>query len=371
VALTPGKKLSVVPAFMPDGVSKSGYAYVLESTDYNVYKAIFMLQSAGVIVQSAARPFSAVFNGKSKFFGYGSISIPVGLQRISPDSVYKAVDKVSKSCGIAIHGVSTGFSSGGIDLGSNYMRTLKKPEAAMIIGPGVSPPEAGEIWHLLDQRLQMPVTKLDVLTLPRVNLSRYNTLIMVSGIYSLLDKTQTDKIKAWVQDGGTLITIKTGSEWAIRNGMTKEKLLVDSAKPSQLRYNFDEASDREGAKAMGGSIFTVDLDTTHPIGYGFTSRKVSVYRNGATYLLPSTSPYTTVAQYTANPLVGGYVHPESMKKIKNSAAILVGSEGRGRVILFADDPNFRGTWYGTNKLFLNALFYGNIMVNTPQGSEER
>ncbi len=265
--------------------------------------------------------------------------------------------------------VSTGFSAGGIDLGSNYMRTLKKPEAAMIIGAGVAPPEAGEIWHLLDQRLQMPVTKLDVLTLPRVNLSRYNTLIMVSGNYALLDKTLTDKIKTWVQEGGTLITIKTGSEWAIQNGMTKEKLLVDSSKPAPLRFNFDEASDREGAKAMGGSIFTVDLDTTHPIGYGFTSRKVSVYRNGATYLLPSASPYTTVAQYTANPLVGGYVHPESMKKVKNSAAILVGSEGRGRVILFADDPNFRGTWYGTNKLFLNALFYGNIMVNAPQGNE--
>ncbi len=367
--LTPGKKLTVAPVAAPGTVAKSGYAYVLEASDYNVHKAIYLMQSAGVFVQSATRPFTATIDGKPKFFGYGSLSIPVGLQRISADSIYRVVDNVSKACGITIHGISTGFSTGGIDLGSNYMRTLKKPEAAMIIGAGVAPPEAGEIWHLLDQRLQMPVTKLDILTLPRVNLSRYNTLIMVSGNYSLLDKTLTDKIKTWVQEGGTLITIKTGSEWAIKNGMTKEKLLVDSSKPAPLRFNFDEASDREGAKAMGGSIFTVDLDTTHPIGYGFTSRKVSVYRNGATYLLPSASPYTTVAQYTANPLVGGYVHPASMKKVKNSAAILVGSEGRGRVILFADDPNFRGTWYGTNKLFLNALFYGNIMVNAPQGNE--
>jgi hypothetical protein len=367
--LTPGKKLTAAPVAAPGSVVKSGYAYVLEATDYNVHKAIYQLQSAGVFVQSATRPFTATIDGKPKFFGYGSLSIPVGLQRISADSIYRVVDNVSKACGITIHSLSTGFNAGGIDLGSNYMRTLKKPEAAMIIGTGVAAPEAGEIWHLLDQRLQMPVTKLDILTLPRVNLSRYNTLIMVSGNYALLDKALTDKIKDWVQEGGTLITIKTGSEWAIRNGMTKEKLLVDSSKPAPLRFNFDEASDREGAKAMGGSIFTVDLDTTHPIGYGFTSRKVSVYRNGATYLVPSVSPYTTVAQYTANPLVGGYVHPESMKKVKNSAAILVGSEGRGRVILFADDPNFRGTWYGTNKLFLNALFYGNIMVNAPQGNE--
>ena len=117
----------------------------------------------------------------------------------------------------------------------------------------------------------------------------------------------------------------------------------------------------EGSKALGGSIFRVDLDTTHPIGFGFTNRKVSIYRNGQTYLVPSTNPYSTVAQYTDNPLIAGYLHPTSAKKIKNSAAILVSSEGSGRVIMFSDNPNFRGTWYGTNKLFLNALFYGNNM----------
>ena len=32
----------------------------------------------------------------------------------------------------------------------------------------------------------------------------------------------------------------------------------------------------------------------------------------------------------------------------------------GSVILFADNPNFRGYWYGTNKLFLNALFFSRL-----------
>jgi hypothetical protein len=30
-----------------------------------------------------------------------------------------------------------------------------------------------------------------------------------------------------------------------------------------------------------------------------------------------------------------------------------------------DDPNFRGFWYGTNKLFLNALFFGSVVEATP------
>ena len=144
---------------------------------------------------------------------------------------------------------------------------------------------------------------------------------------------------------------------------------VDTAKATPRRRDFDMAVHIEGAKSMGGSIFRADLDTTHPIGFGFTNRTISLYRNGLTFLQPSSNPYSTVVQYTSNPLIGGYVHDSTLKKIKNSAAIVVGGEGSGRVIMFSDNPNFRGTWYGTNKLFLNALFYGgNITV--PQVASE-
>ncbi len=348
-------------------VTKSNYVYVFELTDYNAHKAIHMLQTGGAMVQSAFRPFTALIDGKTKSFGYGSVVLPVNLQNISPDSLYRLVSKTSSASGIAMHAIGTGYNEAGIDMGSNYVRTLKKPEVAMIIGNGVAAPEAGEIWHLLDQRLQMPITKLDILILGRANLSRYNTLIMVSGNYTLLDKTVTDKIKTWVQNGGTLITIKTGTEWAIKNGFTKEKLVTtDTAKGTPKRQLFDNASEIEGAKAMGGSIFKVDVDTTHPIGFGFTQKNVSWYRNGLTFLQPSANPYSTVAQYTANPLIGGYIHSTTLKKVQNSAAILVGAEGSGRVILFSDNPNFRGTWYGTNKLFLNALFFGGN-VGVPAG----
>ena len=364
-------RVIVTPHLSPDAV-KSNYVYVFELTDYNAHKAIHILQTGGAIVQSAFRPFTATLNnGKTKTFGYGSIVLPVNLQNISPDSLYKLVRKASYASGITIQSISTGYNAGGIDMGSNYVRTLKKPEAAMIIGTGVAATEAGEIWHLLDQRLQMPITKIDILNLGRANLSRYNTLIIVSGNYTLLDKTLTDKIKTWVQNGGTLITLKTGTEWAIKNGFTKEKLVVtDSTKGTPRRQLYDNATEIEGAKAMGGSIFNVDVDTTHPIGFGLTHKNVSWYRNGLTFLQPSANPYSTVAQYTANPLIGGYIHPTTLKKVQNSAAILVGTEGSGRVIMFSDDPNFRGTWYGTNKLFLNALFFGgNMSVPAISGEE--
>jgi len=366
-----GSRITGLPATMPAIPQKSSYAYVMSNTDYNIHKVIYALQDKGVIVQSSFRPFAAMVNGSQKKFGYGSIVISVQQQNISADSLHRAVAAATTLSGVRVYSLSTGYNAGGIDLGSGYIRTLQKPEALMIIGTGVGASEAGFIWHLLDQRLQMPITKIDILNMSRANLNRYNTMIMVSGNYSLLDTIITNKIKAWVQAGNTLITIKGGTEWAIRNRFTREKLLpADTAKGVTLRRDFDMAVHIEGAKALGGSIFRVDLDTTHPIGFGFTNRKVSVYKNGLTFLQPSSNPYSTVAQFTNDPLIGGYIHPTTLKKVKNAAAILVSNEGSGRVILFSDDPNFRGTWYGTNKLFLNAIFYGSN-ISVPQLTAEK
>ena len=355
------EKVNAPLVFNNTSIVKSNYAYLVNNTDYNIHQFIYALQSEGVFVQTATRTFSTNINGENKNFGYGSIIISVQQQKVGADELYNIISKASVAANIKVHTVATGYSNSGIDLGSNYIKTLKKPEAAMIIGNGVAASEAGEIWHLLDQRLHMPITKIDILNFSRVRLERYNTLVMVSGAYNFLDKNSVDKIKAWVQNGNTLITIKSGADWAIKNGFTKFKLAVDST-TTKGRFDYDRASDMEGAKALGGSIFSIDLDTTHPIGYGFSKRKVSVYKNNSTFFQNSTSAYNTIAQYTNTPLVGGYLHPNSLKMIKNSPSILVGAEGSGRVILFADEPNFRGTWYGTNKLFLNALFLGSIMA---------
>jgi len=95
------------------------------------------------------------------------------------------------------------------------------------------------------------------------------------------------------------------------------------------------------------------------LGFGYTRRKLPVYRNSTIWLAPGKSPYGTIAKYTSNPYIDGFITKENLETfLKPSASLIVSSIGRGRIILFADNPNFRGSWYGTNKLFLNALFLG-------------
>jgi hypothetical protein len=345
---------------------RSDYAYLLDLRDYDAHRAIYQLQEKELIVKIAFRPFTFSIDGQARDFSRGAVIIPVQQQKLSAEAVHQAVQAASQDCGLEILPVQSGLSIQGIDLGSTFARPLKKPKALMIVGPGVSSYEAGEVWHLLDQRVGMPIAKVEASRLKNLKLADYTAMVMVSGSYDL-DKPTAEKIKTWLQEGGTLITFKTAAEWAIKQGLCKEALVpVDTAK-TLARRDYGDAANTLGARRIGGAIFEQDLDVTNPIGFGFSSRKISVYRNGNTFLQPSKNPYATVAQYTAAPLIGGFVHPESLEKVANSAGILLSAAGQGRLILFADNPNFRGVWYGTSKLFLNALFFGPL-ISVPGGS---
>lgn len=359
-----GNQLRSTPEKTPATIRPGAYAYLIELTDYNAHRAIWQLQQAGVVIKTAFRPFTANVNGKEKSFGHGTLIIASSGQPMPSTNLERILSNVSINCKIDVFGVETGYNLSGIDLGSNLSQTVKPVKAIMIMGNGVMANEAGETWHLLDQRIGMPVTKVDIANIGRVQWSDYNVLIMVNGNYAL-EKNQVDRIRTWIQSGGTLITFKGASEWAIRQGLAKQKLVPADTTQKFKRLNFEDAANTEGAKSIGGSIFQADLDITNPVGFGFTDRKISVYRNGLTFLQPSKNPYSTVAAYTAEPLIGGYLHKSQKKRVARSAAILMNPEGQGRIILFSDNPNFRGIWYGTNKLFLNALFFGPL-ISLPQ-----
>ena len=134
---------------------------------------------------------------------------------------------------------------------------------------------------------------------------------------------------------------------------TKEKTAI-----KRLRY-IDQGENR-GRDRIGGIILEVDLDITHPLAFGYRSTKLPVYKNNMVFLAPSKNAYATIAKYSKNPHIDGFITKKNLDTfIKPSASLIVSPIDRGRAVLFADNPNFRGAWYGTNKLFLNALFFGN------------
>jgi hypothetical protein len=341
-------------------VPRSDYAYLIDWDDYNAPAALYALQQKGLEMASAFKPFSIETQAGVKEFNYGTVMIPVSKQDKSPQEVYQIIREVQDKWMVPVYGTQTGFSSSGIDLGSGNFRKIDKPKAVLLIGDGVNSYEAGEVWHLLDTRVKMPITKLQLRTFDYARLDKYNTLVMVSGQYGQLDSLRQAKISNWVKAGNTLITIGGASSWVVRNKLVKEKLVEkpkDSTQAARLPYV--DASEHNGREEVGGAIFEVDLDLTHPLAFGYRYRDLPVYKNNEVFLKPSKNPYSTVAQYTKDPHIDGYISTNRYENyLKKSASLIVSPLGSGRVVMFADNPNFRGSWYGTNRLFLNALFLG-------------
>ncbi len=348
---------------LPDGtkvfpLTAKYVAYAVDWSDYFAPKFLHLIQSKGVHVESNAAPFTAMTQSGNKAFSRGSIIIPTGFQKVSQETLIEILKAASEESNQQVYGLASGFSMKGIDLGSNQVGAVQVPKVLMLIGQGTSQYEAGEIWHLLDTKVGMPIAKVDLSMFGRINLFDYNTLILPSGSYNVLTTNQVNHLKDWINRGGTVISLRTASQWLQNQGIVQEEYLeTEPETGGPLAY--ESLASLTGAQAVGGSIYMGQIDVTHPLGYGYSRTDLPVYRNSTLFFKPSKNRVQTPVRYSANPLLGGYVSKNNLEKIKKSASVLVSPVGNGRVIHFIDNPNFRGTWFGTNKVFFNALFHGN------------
>ncbi|MBZ9788088.1 M14 family metallopeptidase [Psychroflexus sp. CAK57W] len=348
-------------------INKTAYAYILDWDDYNAPAALRYMQDKGLVASISSKPFTVEYKAEKKLFNYGAVMIPVSLQDQSSDEVFEIVKKAKEKYEVPVVDVTTGFNLDGVDLGSRNISPIKETKAAMLIGEGVRSYDAGEVWHLLDTRVHMPITKIPMRNLNKSDLNKYTTLVMVSGKYNLNDK-QLQKIKDWVSGGNTLITLGTASEWAIKEELVKEELTTYPKDSTAVvsRKPYVDSPENLGKENIGGIIVKADIDRTHPLGFGFVDDQIPVYKNNTVWLKPSKNAYSTVVKYAENPHIDGFITEKNMEKyLKPSASLIVSKVGSGRVVMFADNPNFRGSWYGTNRLFLNALFLGD-KINVPE-----
>lgn len=370
-----GEEITEVVQHTSPDLQESSYAYLINWNDYYAPAALHSLLEQKLVVASAFQPFSLEIAGVVQNFDRGTLMLPVQKQPVSSAQLHQILNTILKELPVRIQPISSGYSAKGVDLGSRYMRFLEQPNVLLLVGNSVSGYEAGEVWHLLDQRVGMPITKVRTDMFGRIDLKDYNTLVMVSGSYPQLDSSARARLSAWVAEGNSLVTIREASAWAIRNKLVNEKLQKpdekeegNEEKTSPLdRLPYDQASQLRGRHRVGGAIFKADLDLSHPLCFGYQDASIPVYRNSNVWLSPSKNAFSTVAKYSDDPHIDGFISTKSLEDyLKPSASLVVSRKGGGRVIMFADNPNFRGSWYGTNRLFLNAIFLGQH-IDVPRG----
>ena len=338
---------------------KSEVAYLIEWDELYAPAALNELLSSSVTAKVATNKFDININGSAKVFDYGTILIPMQMQTNAADKIFQQLTDLAKKYGVKVFAVKSGNVNSGSDLGSAKFAVVTKPSIAMITGPGVSATDAGEVWHLLDQRMNIKATHLEPGIFNRADLERYNTLIMVGGNYSEINK---EKLKTWVQSGGTLILTEEAVSWASQNGITDVKFKKSKSPVDSLqKISYVEREQIDGAQQIAGAIFGAEVDLTNPLAYGYNQKTVSLFKANRVFMEKSKNPYATPFYYGSNPLQSGWVSKENKDVIKNSAAVIVNTVGNGRVINIADNPNFRAFWLGGSKLFLNAVFFGKII----------
>ncbi|WP_411894403.1 M14 family zinc carboxypeptidase [Winogradskyella sp. A2] len=334
--------------------SKSEYAYLFEWHEYYTPKLLNTILKKGIRAKVSMKQFKA--NGKS--YDYGTILVPVKNQNLTTSELFTFLNDLAQENYVTIDAVSTGLNDG-IDLGSRNFRSVKQPKVALLVGDGMSSYDAGEIWHLLDTRYDIIATKLDTKRFSRADLSRYNTIIMVNSNSGLNDNN-TKKMKTWIENGGTLVAYRSTLRWL----NSKELMKIDFKKRNNIKaenISFEQRSDFRGAQVIGGAIFNTKIDRSHPINFGITSNELPMFRNTTLFINADKNSYNNPIQYTKKPLLSGYISEENLDSLSLSVPLKIGGLGRGNIIAFTDNTNFRAFWYGTNRLLMNAIFFRDEM----------
>ena len=331
-------------------VEKSNYAYLMEWHEYLSPNALNELLDNEVIVKVATKKFKL----EGKDYDYGTILIPV--QNNNHIDLNELLNDISSNCNIEINAVKTGYAEGP-DLGSNNFKRLHKKNVAMLVGDGISAYDAGEIWHLLDTRFELSLTKLDIRNFNRIDLSKYTTLIVPNS--SISNKLVTDKISEWVKSGGNLIAYKNSINWLKKTKLIEVKELKNDI--SAKNISFEERTAFFGAQRIGGAIFNTKIDRSHPINFGQTNTTMPIFRNSTIFIEKDKESYNNPILYTDKPLLSGYISEENIDLLKSTSPLKINKIGKGKVIYLTDNTNFRAFWYGTNKILMNAIFFGNIM----------
>lgn len=337
-------------------------AYLIDYRNQQGVKTTFALLQAGIDIRVATSPFS-LDNWPS--LPAGTILIPTTLPQNQGKPIREILQAAQKEGHLPVTPLNTGLTPGGIDLGSRDFRRLNAPQVAQFIGPGVNQYRAGEIWHWMDQVIKQPLTLLDLSSARNFDFDRYTTLILPSANLSRITPRNKETLVAWVERGGILIAQGQSAleleNWGLPAVTQTEKAKISTGEAVPYR----EAKRLVDLQAINGAILQGEVDTTHPLGYGFARTELPLFINSNQWWSPSDNPMAHPIRYSDSPLLSGYVSTENLEVAASSPAVQVIHHGQGSIIAIRDSPDFRGFWQGSRRLLANAILFGHL-IDTPK-----
>jgi hypothetical protein len=278
--------------------------------------------------------------------------------------VHELVRRHAAATGAPVVALAGAGVDEGFDLGSNLVFPVRAPRVAIIAGPGVSGNSAGYAWYAMDHRLHYPSTILDPTAVSGAALNDYNVIVLPSiqtaSFERMIGESGRDRLTAWVRAGGTLITLESSSVWITteRVGLSRLGVRRDSTRA-------DSTAGAPLPATVPGAIVRVVADTLSPLLAGVVEREFPGYIfSDRVFSFPKdVRAGESVLRYAPESRlrIAGYLWPEVPSRLGDSPFLWTESVGRGRIISFAVDPNFRDMWRGLLPLFANAVMLGPSM----------
>ncbi|HEU4569329.1 MAG TPA: M14 family metallopeptidase [Gemmatimonadales bacterium] len=361
-----GRPAREAPAPAGGATGRAQAAYVFANDEEAAARLALRLMDEGFRVGASARPLVA--DGVS--YPAGTFVARVGR---NGDSLHARVDALARELGVRVTAVQSGFpDSGPTGVGSESVTPLHPLKLLLVGGDGVSQAGFGDAWYYFERELGVRVTPVDLGALAWMTLDDYNVVVFPDGspgrMWRQLGDDGAARLKAWVRGGGEVVA------WGSAAGLLARKDLALTTVAT-----VDSAGARDTAMAMPrlapplaspnapqgtrpdqipGAIFRATLDRSHWLTWGYGRDELPVLLTTSELLKPSTEGDNPVAFAGTGLLVSGFTFPNTERFVSGSVYAAVENVGRGKVVVFADDPLFRAFWRGPARLVSNAVVYG-------------
>jgi hypothetical protein len=331
------------------------YAYVIKWDSYKDISLLTDLLNQGIKVRYASEPFTTA----GTQFTRGSLIITRNGNEQLGEQFDTIVQNTATKHVQNAYAVSSGYVTSGPDFGSGDVNYMKAPRIALLSGEGTSQYSVGEVWHFFDQQVDYPIHMIDTDRVSRVDWHNYDVLIMADGWYSSLGDGELKQLKDWVSNGGRLIALDGAvSLFAGKEGFALKRIEADAnANNENGQTELRTYGDREREAITNfntGSIFRVDLDPTHPLGYGMDQTYFSLKLNSDAYAYLENGWNVGVTK--AGSHMSGFIGHKAKNKVVNALTFGVQPMGSGEVVYMVDNPLFRGFWHNGKLIFANAVF---------------
>lgn len=343
-------------------------AWVVPWNQYRASSLLGALLADGYRVQSATEPLTVPTPRGDRELVRGSLIVHSGLQPSSAEPAGPRLAELSERFGVEVLAAERGLSRSGIDLGSPSAPVLDKVRPAMLTGDGLRANHAGYIWHWFDVQLEQPLTMIDWTRLFMAELDEYSHLILPDGNYELMPGWARERIETFVSRGGILLALRGASTWVEELDLDWQLVDQDNGNDNDdangeapQRRAYGEFRQDFARELIGGSALTIELDITHPLGFGYERDELVVFRRGHHRMRAFDNPYGQPAIYAESPLAAGYLSESNRERLAGAPAISASRHGEGTVIRISDDALFRGYWRGSERLFANALFFASLI----------